>query len=331
MKKILFYIVTFLLISGACYFFFNSAPAGSKGGTFIVKYGETLNEVSTRLKGEGHITSITFFKIQSYVLQKKFLKAGKYKIYPSMSSFDIISTFARGKVISKKITIPEGFNIFQISERLEANAVTDSKKMLYYLNNEEFLKSIGIESKSAEGYLFPDTYVFAEESDPRDIISMMTAKMFSELKKLNQQNSKMDTHQLLVLASLIEEEAQVKTERPYISAVFHNRIRLNMKLECDPTVRYAVKKFTGRITYRDLASDSPYNTYRHKGLPPTPICSPGAASIKAALNPAESGFLFFVARNNGSHYFSTNLREHSRAVDFYQKGLKNGFIDRQKL
>jgi UPF0755 protein len=136
--------------------------------------------------------------------------------------------------------------------------------------------------------------------------------------------------ELLTLASLIEKEASIPAERKLVSSVFHNRMKRGMRLDCDPTVRYAVKNFDRPLTYRDLASDSPFNTYRHRGLPPTPICSPGREALLAALRPAKTDYLFFVARNDGSHYFSTSLREHNRAVDYYQKGINNGFRDKQR-
>lgn len=173
-----------------------------------------------------------------------------------------------------------------------------------------------------------------EESDARYIIKIMNERLkhilndidLSGLNKL-----KLNMHELLTFASLIEKEAKIPSERKYISAVFHNRRRFGMKMDCDPTVRYAVKKFTGAIYRKDLESESPYNTYVHYGLPPTPISSIGMDSIISALNPAPVDFLFFVARNNGSHYFSRTLKEHYRAVDYYQKGIKNGFIDKQRL
>ena len=147
----------------------------------------------------------------------------------------------------------------------------------------------------------------------------------SNLKKLN-----LNSDTLINLASLIEKEAKLPSERNLISAVFHNRLKRGIALYCDPTVRYAVKKFKGRITYSDLKTDSPFNTYKYRGLPPTPICSPGKESIIAALNPAKSSYLYFVARDDGSHYFSKTLKEHNRAVDYYQKGINNGFVDSQK-
>ncbi len=146
----------------------------------------------------------------------------------------------------------------------------------------------------------------------------------SNLGKLN-----LSTKQLLILSSIIEKEAKIPSERVLISAVFHNRLKRGIPLYSDPTIRYALKKFKGRIRYKDLKYDSPYNTRIYKGLTPTPICSSGKDSTIAALNPAKSDFLYFVARNDGSHYFSKTLKLHNKAVDYYQKGIGNGFIDNQ--
>ncbi|MCP4727090.1 MAG: endolytic transglycosylase MltG, partial [bacterium] len=206
----------------------------------------------------------------------------KYKIFNGMTSTKILRRLSRGEVLRRKVTIPEGFNLYEIAARLDANDITNSDDILYYSTDSKFLKSLGVPSSSLEGYLFPDTYIFAEESDARDIIIIMNNRLKSILKSIDLTNLKklnLNINQLLNLASLIEAEAKIASERRYISAVFHNRLRRGIKLGCDPTVRYAVKKFKGRIRYSDLKYNSPYNTYLYPGLPPTPICSPGKESI----------------------------------------------------
>jgi UPF0755 protein len=145
------------------------------------------------------------------------------------------------------------------------------------------------------------------------------------------QKSNLSLNDVIKLASLIEEEAAIASERKYVSSVFHNRLKAGMKLDCDPTVRYAVKNFKGKILFRDLKSDSPYNTYMHKGFPPTPISSPGRESILAAINPAKSDYLYFVARNDRSHYFSVSKAEHDLAVKKYRDGINSHFEDNQRL
>jgi UPF0755 protein len=323
-----------LLLAGIT-LYFNSPPALMQEETFYVKDGEPVSHVAERLSKLNLVTSERFFSLLAWVGARDGIRKGKYRIQADSSAIEILSKFVRGDVLKHKVTFPEGFNMYMIAERLSKNEIVPGAEFLHYAADRAFLDSLRIGAPIAEGYLFPDTYIFAEESDVKDVIRAMSSRFVSvmdgielaSLKKL-----KLSLHELIVLASLVEKEARVPRERAHVAAVFHNRLRKGMKLDCDPTVRYAVKKFgSERITFADLAVNSPYNTYTVQGLPPTPICSPGRESILAALHPADTDYLFFVARNDGSHYFSKTLDEHNRAVDFYQKGLKNGFTDRQRL
>lgn len=349
LKKTALFIAVILLLFAGSAVILNSPPAGMEDEIIIIKQGDYLKGVASRLQEKNLIKNITFFVYLALIQNKSTVLAGKYKIYKGSSSNEIIRRLSTGDILRKKVLIPEGFNIFEIAELLEDENITDGREFLKYARNREFINSLGINSvginsagiysegidyASIEGFLFPDTYIFAENQDARDVLTVMHKHFrnvmneldFSNLKKLN-----LNAYDLINIASLVEKEARIPSERRYISAVFHNRLKRNMTLGCDPTVRYAVKNFKGRISYSDLKYDSPYNTYLHGGLPPTPICSPGKESILAALNPVTTGFLYFVARNDGSHYFSKTLREHNKAVDFYQKGINNGFIDDQKL
>lgn len=333
MKKILIIVGLFFIIIGI-FCFNNSAPFFMKEQIFTVNHGDSISKAAYNLEKNNLITNKKFFKGLSYLLRRTYIRAGKYKIYEGMSSREILYKLSRGEVLTKRVTIPEGFNIYQIAERMDAEGICSSGKFLHYALDKSFLKSMGLPYPSVEGYLFPDTYVFAEESDARDVIAAMHNKMKKVLRSLGTDefyNINIKTHRMLILASLVEKEAKVHSERVYVSSVFHNRLKRNMRMDCDPTVRYAVKKFEGRITYRDLESDSPYNTYRRKGLPPTPICSPGKQAILAAINPKKTTYLYFVARNDGSHYFSKRLSEHNKAVNYYQKGIKGEFVDNQIL
>ncbi|MCP4136621.1 MAG: endolytic transglycosylase MltG [bacterium] len=335
LKKIIIILLIAAILPGlAVSYHLNSPPALMQEEIFTVKNGETLNRVAYNLKKNNLVKNRLFFRLLAYPMRKKHIKTGRYRIFANMTSVEIFKKLTSGKILTREITIPEGFNIYQVAVRLEKNKITKPGKFLYYAFNKSFLESIKIYAPSVEGYLFPDTYVFPEESDARDIIGSMHNKMKKVLKNIDIPHEKrvtMDWHKILTLASLVEKEAQIPSERIYVSSVFHNRIEENMRMDCDPTVRYAVKKFTGRITYRDLAFDSPYNTYVRKGLPPTPICSPGKDALRAAISPKETEYLYFVARNDGSHYFSKSLREHNRAVRFYQRNEQNGFIDNQRL
>ncbi len=320
------------MITAGVLYWFNSPPDLMKEEKIFIKKGDTVGTAARLLKEKNQIKNTDFFKLLA-ILQNAGVINGRYKIYRGMTSNEILSRLSRGDIIKRKVTIPEGFNIYEIADRLSAEEITDRDDFIKFSFDKDFLSSTGIASQSAEGYLYPDTYIFAEGKDARDIIISMHNRLKEVLKSIDLSAMKkldLNENKLLNLASLIEKEAKVASERGLISAVFHSRLRKGIALYCDPTVRYAVKKFDGRITYRDLQIDSPYNTYKHRDLPPTPICSPGKDSIIAGLNPADSAYLYFVARNDGSHYFSKTLKEHNRAVDFYQKGISNGFIDNQK-
>ncbi|HON79726.1 MAG TPA: endolytic transglycosylase MltG [Spirochaetota bacterium] len=323
-----------IICTASVFLYLNSPPSLMRSEVFFVSNGEALVNVSRRLREQNLIESELFFSSLGKIIHYAPVKPGKYRIKAGSSSIEIFWMLIRGDILRRRVTIPEGYNLYQIAERLEQNEIVKKDIFLRSAFDRAFLKSIGINAPSAEGYLFPDTYIFPEESNARSVIQTMLGRLKYVLNQVDLSNMNrlnLTTHTLLVMASLIEKEARKSFERIYVSAVFHNRMKRGMKLDCDPTVRYAVKRFTGPIYYRDLQSTSPYNTYRQYGYPPTPICSPGRASIVAALNPKKTDFLFFVARNDGSHYFSRTNREHTRAVQFYQRGKQNGFVDNQRL
>lgn len=327
-------LISLALIGAGIAIIFNAPPLSMPDARFVIREGESAGSVASRLKRQNLITSERYFSLMARAAGRLGIKKGRYRIERGQTAPVILLKFVRGDVLTRTITVPEGWNLYAIAERLGARGVTNPGEFLYHTANREYLESVGIYAASAEGYLFPDTYVFPEESDSRDVIAAMHRRLRAVLSGIDMEPMKklnLNLHELLTLASLVEKEAKIPSERAYISAVFHNRLRAGMRLDCDPTVRYAVRKFSGPISVRDLAFQSPYNTYQHRGLPPTPICSPGRESILASLNPADTGFLYFVSRNDGSHYFSRDLRTHNRAVEFYQRGGRNGFKDTQRL
>jgi len=228
-----------------------------KESAFTVSYGDSMRRIAGNLKKSGLIRSDVFFTYSSRIVNRRHVRAGTYRIFAGMNSLEILRKLTRGDILSRRVTIPEGFNIYQIADRLEANNICDNNAFLDYAFDGAFLQSLGIDSPTAEGYLFPDTYVFPEGSDPRDIIGIMHKKMMSVLGDRPAYGPGMTVREILTMASLVEKEARVYNEREFISSVFHNRLRKNMRLDCDPTVRYAVRKFTGPITVSDLRSDSP--------------------------------------------------------------------------
>jgi UPF0755 protein len=319
MKKLVAVCLLCLLAALSMLYYLNAPPSRMKELIFTITYGESIRMIARKLEKENLIKNRDFFVYSSYILRRRYIQAGRYRIPSGMSSIEILRKLTRGDILSRKITIPEGFNIYQIAERLEANNICKASSFLGYASDASFLKSLRIKAPSAEGYLFPDTYIFPEASDPRDVIAAMHSKMMSVIGSRPAYGPGMNLHEMLTMASLIEKEARVYNERELIASVFYNRLRKGMKLDCDPTVRYAVKKFSGPITVSNLNAESPYNTYRRTGLPPTPICSPGRESIYAAMHPLKSDYLYFVAKNDGSHQFSKTLREHNEAVRKYQK------------
>ncbi len=326
-------ILTFSILLSVLFVYFNNPPAGQQKINITVDKGSTLRSTATYLEKNGLIKNKTFFIILGYAFDKKTILAGRFRIFDNSTSTEILKRLTTGMVITQKVTIPEGYNIYQIAEALETENICMADDFINYSKDADFIKSIGIESTTAEGYLFPDTYIFAEGSDPRDVITYMKNKMDEVVSEISASSpaSPYSLHQMLIIASIIEKEAMKKSERPMISAAFHNRLKKGMRFDSCATVWYAIGKFDGgHLTKSDLNIDSPFNTYKNTGFPPTPIASPGKSSIEAAYNPSSTPFVFFVARNDGSHYFSITLSRHNKAVAYYQKGERNGFIDDQK-
>jgi UPF0755 protein len=239
-----------------------------------------------------------------------------------MPPADILSRLLAGRVVLHAVTIPEGYTIGQIADVLAQQQITDRAEFVRLAKDKSFMKSLGVSAESVEGYLYPDTYRFARPTAAKDVIKtmvdqlgqVMTAEWQARAKDLH-----LTVHQVLTLASVIEKETGAGEERPQISSVFHNRLKKKIPLQSDPTVIYGLPNFDGNLHKKDLSNPSPYNTYRWAGLPPGPIASPGAQSIRAALYPVPSSYLFFVSRNDGTHQFSATLIEHNKAVEKYQK------------
>jgi UPF0755 protein len=251
----------------------------------------------------------------------KKLKAGYYHLSASQSPFQIFSDLIEGRTIQYSITIPEGVNLKSIKRKFaKTDLIDDEAWNLVY--DREFLDSLDVDAPSLEGYLYPDTYNFPKGINPRLIFKIMVWRMrehFDDSLGERAEEIGMTENEVLTLASIIEKEAVHDFERPIISAVYHNRLKKNMKLQADPTVLYGVEKRWIRIRYRDLRRKTPYNTYVIRGLPPGPIASPGIKSIRAALYYEDVDYLYFVAMNNGKHHFSRTGKEHMKAVVAFQR------------
>jgi len=288
---------------------------------FEVTPGMTLKKVSQELSRQNLIRSASAFQAIALIQDKqKLIMVGEYNVSPSMLPADILQRITSGKTVLYPITIPEGYRITEIADLLEKQDLADKEIFLQQTKNMKLVTGIPIDS--LEGYLFPETYHFGKFTTEKTIVKKMV-ETFKE-RALKQEFLKragemgFSYHEIITLASLIEKETGKESERKQISSVFHNRLKKNMRLQTDPTVIYAIENFDGNIRKRDLKIDSPYNTYRYKGLPPGPIANPGLKSIVAALYPAKTANLYFVSRQDGSHQFSTTLNDHNRAVQKYQ-------------
>jgi UPF0755 protein len=220
------------------------------------------------------------------------------------------------------LTIPEGLTMVQIADLASHEGFADRAEFLRLAKDGTFVASLGIKADTLEGYLYPDTYKFSRGVKTREVLVAMVEQLREMVVPdllARMQERKMTMHEVLTLASVIEKETGSGSERPEISAVFHNRLKKHIPLQSDPTVIYGLPAFDGNIHKKDLSSPSPYNTYRVKGLPPGPIANPGIQAIRAALYPSDSHSLYFVSRNDGTHQFSATLIEHNKAVEKYQK------------
>lgn len=305
----------------------SKAPKTTPGQEVIVEIpkGASLSQVGTLLESKGVISSRLVFKLVAAIRgEQRMIQAGEYSLKTGSDAGVVLDQLISGKTLLRKITIPEGYNIFQIADLFEVNGIMSRDQFLAAARDKKLINELGVEGVSLEGYLFPDTYFVtsSEMSDGRKLIRRMVQR-FREVYDNNvaalakQYGWKMD--RVVTLASLIEKEATSR-EHALVSAVFHNRIRKRMRLQSDPTVIYGIKPMGAKITSADLRKDHPYNTYVHFGLPPGPIANPGKASLLAAMNPADVNYLYFVATNDGKHHFSPDLKEHNRAVNRYQRG-----------
>ncbi len=322
-------IILILIISVCAYELkmFSSTPASyhkAKEITFVVNSGSSFSNIAKKLREKGLISNILKFKLYSRLkkLDNK-IHAGEYILSQSMTPEKILLKFTTGEVNLIKVVVPEGYTIRQTGEKLHKLGICKIKDFIKASRDKNLLSKFDIPADNFEGYLFPETYFFQKNTKPEKIIQKMVMKFFAEYNDSLREKAKktgMTDFQVIILASIIEKETGKAEERKIISSVFHNRLKKNMKLETDPTVIYGIKDFNGNITRKDLERKTPYNTYIIKGLPKGPISNPGLDSIKAALYPAKTKYLFFVSKNNGSHYFSKKYSEHLKAVRKYQLG-----------
>jgi UPF0755 protein len=289
---------------------------------FQIAPGQSFNKIVDNLFRQKLISSMMKFKLIARINKSdRKLIAGEYELSTGMSPLSILQQLTDGSVRLHRLSVPEGFNIHQIAENVEAAGFCDRQSFISAATDEEFVRRMNISASTFEGFLFPDTYYFSKDVSSQQIISAMVArfhKAFLPEWKERAKEMGFSVNEIITLASIIEKETGVGSERPIISSVFHNRLKRKMRLATDPTVIYGIKNFNGNITKKDLNTYTPYNTYMISGLPPGPIANPGSESIKAALYPATTKYLYFVAKRDKTHHFSSTLEEHNRAVRKYQ-------------
>jgi UPF0755 protein len=292
--------------------------------TVTILAGTNLLQIATQLEEAGLIRHRWMLVLYIKLLHPGApLQAGEYALRATMSPVQIVQLLRSGKVIQHALTIPEGATVEEIAMLVAAKGLGDRQAIVALASDQAFIASLGLDLPSLEGYLFPDTYYVARGMRERDLLALMVRTLrhnYSAEIAARAQQMGLSQHEVLILASLVEKEAQLDDERPLIAAVYHNRLRQGMRLQCDPTVIYALgERFDGNLRKADLDVDSPYNTYRYAGLPPGPIASPGRHSIEAAVTPAPVDYLYFVAtKQQGKHQFSRTLAEHNQAVWKYQ-------------
>ena len=288
---------------------------------FKVNPGEAFSRINYRLKKEDLIPSSKLFHryCQAQGLMTKF-KAGNYLIKSQSTMLDTIETLTKGVSITTSVTIPEGKNLYEIATILEQKKITKAKDFVKLAKDPMLTKKLGVDGTSLEGYLYPNTYNFTEKSPAKVVLKTMVNEFNKRVDALNFGGSKLNKKEVVILASIVEKETGAKHERPRIAGVFHNRLKKRMRLQSDPTTIYGIwENFNGNLRKKHLLEKTPYNTYKIGGLPIGPISNPGLESIKAVLSPEKHEFLYFVSKNDGTHIFSKNYKDHRKAVNDFQK------------
>lgn len=290
----------------------------------FVSRGATFKTVTDSLENAGVLNSRLTFKIAGKLLgYTTSMKVGKYVFLSGISNSELLSDLFHGT--SRRlipVAIPEGTRMRSIQKRFAVTLGVSEEELLALCSDSAFIRSHGLHVPNLEGYLLPDTYLFHWQTDEREVVSRMVEafkNFYVDSLVARQRELKMSLHQVVTLASIVEGEAQIDSERTIIAGVYHNRLKKRMRLEADPTLQYALADGPRRLLYEDLRVNSPYNTYRNYGLPPGPINNPGRQSILATLYPDAHGYLFFVANGQGGHRFARTYDEHMRNVSSYRR------------
>lgn len=321
----IFLLAAIILIALIIVFFLPYHHASGKGTVITVSWGNSASQVYDELGKQGIISSKLLFKLVARIwgIDRR-IKAGKYLFVGNYSDYNVLRLLSTGKSnLLVQVTIPEGLTIRQIAAIMNREIGVDSAEFVQTAMRDSLARSLGLPSKNLEGFVFPETYEFYYGTDPQEILVRMVDEFklfFNDSLKERLQKLRLTLLEVMTIASIVEAEAKVDSERAIIASVYYNRLRKGMPLESDPTIEYVLGEHR-RIYYKDLHIRSPYNTYKKVGLPPTPICNPGRKSILAALYPAKTDYLYFVATGSGGHRFSRTFAQHLRAVRAYRKAV----------
>jgi UPF0755 protein len=319
-----FFLIALLAVAAGAWMVFT--PFGASAETFIdIAPGSSTTRIAQQLESAGMIRSQFAFDLWRWVRKGK-LKAGEYRFDHPTPLTDVYNRIARGDVYTVSVTVPEGATIFDVATRLEQAGISTRTEFLdQQMRLAELVADIDPQAKTLEGYLFPDTYRFPRKTTPAQIATTMVRRFRIEATGIG---LKENVHQVVTLASLIERESALNSERPLVASVFTNRLAKHMPLMTDPSVIYGLEvknEWRGKIYQSDLTRDTPYNTYLHAGLPPGPVANPGLPSLRAAMDPARSNYLYFVAAGanpQGKSLFSATIEEHTRNVSGYRRAVK---------
>lgn len=314
-----------LIGAGIAGYWYLGPYKGFRTETFVdVEHGMSSRQIARALAHQGVVRSQWAFLAVRIMRPRTKLQAGEYRFATAQTPWQVFEEIRRGEIFYEDVTVPEGSNIFDIASLLDQLDMVKGSDFLQSAEKPDLIRDFDPQAPDLEGYLFPSTYRMTRRTTAAQLCRAMTLEFRKRWALLGGPADGAQIHRIVTLASLVEKETGVPQERPIIASVFLNRIRINMPLQCDPSTVYAAlieKRYRGAIHKSDLASTNPYNTYAHAGLPPGPIANPGTQSLNAALRPAATNYMYFVAKpdGSGSHHFSATLSEHEKAVLAYRQ------------
>jgi UPF0755 protein len=330
MKKVIVLLVLVSAVASAAYVLYDRVNQPFRGYSGVdqrvdIPAGAGTNAIRQRLIDGGVIRDALTFRLALWRTgYARRLQAGEYRFDRPMTPIEVLGKIARGEVELVQITFPEGLTIAEMSALYESNGFGSAASFVEASRDASEIHAVDPAAHDLEGYLFPDTYAIPRRSDAARLVRAMTNRFLQVLTPELRQTAEargLSVRQLVTLASLVEKETARAEERPLVAAVYSNRLKIGMGLQCDPTVIYALLaagRYDGNLRREDLTFDSPYNTYRYAGLPPGPIAAPGKGALEAAARPADVNYIYFVSRNDGSHAFARTLDEHNRNVHRWQ-------------